>query len=278
MDFGRVKTILIVLFVFVNLFLIYNLINLSSDSKTLDKASIETTISLLEKQQISIDKSLIPTRMEYMDYLNLSNPLTTPDELAYRLLGPAEKQNESFVSEKGTLLISNGLFLWEPKAESISFRHPLPSSQTASSVLDFLKRNGFPVKDFKWAGTLDNGNGNFEVSFQEIFQNQEIFDVKLTVSITKDTIESVHGKWFDIESIKNTGQELKSPLTVLMEFSSTVTEKTIITDFTPGYYTDTSSQNYKNLPGIPCWKITLKSGSVLYYDAVTAEPVRLEGE
>ena len=60
MNFSRAKSYLIVVFVIVNLFLVYNLISMSSSDR-ISVDTIENTIEILNKNNIKLDKKLIKT-------------------------------------------------------------------------------------------------------------------------------------------------------------------------------------------------------------------------
>lgn len=273
MDFGKAKSVLIVLFLFVNLFLIYHLFSLSDDSIRIDRTSIDDTITLLNQRGITIDKELIPTRLDHMDYLELSNPLIDADQFASTLVKSTQKNGDTYVGEGGNLIISDGTFLWEPSDHGQNLGDNLTSRKTSNKVLDYLRKNNFPTNFLKWDNTTDLGNGTYEVHFHQHYMEQEFFHVNLTVLVYEEGILSVRGKYFEIDSVKNTGTALKSPLSILLEFSTSVSanQDATIIDLTSGYYTDTSSQNYKHLPAVPCWKITLKSGETFYYDGITSK-------
>ena len=140
MDFGKAKSVLIVLFLFVNLFLIYHLFSLSDDSIRIDRTSIDDTITLLNQRGITIDRELIPTRLDHMDYLELSNPLIDADQFASTLVKSTQKNGDTYVGEGGSLIITDGTFLWRTIRSWTKLRRQFNKPKNFQQSFGLLKK------------------------------------------------------------------------------------------------------------------------------------------
>ena len=272
MNFGRAKTILIYFFIVVNIFLIYNVLNLSGNSVMVSDETLKDTINILSSNGIELKEGIVLNGYENMPSLELSNPLSNEKEFAQRLIGSNKKNSISYYGEKGILTVYEDIFLFEIKEgfRSNGFKTALPSSKTAKAVIRYLNSLGIDTTYFKWAGTLDKGNGVFEVSFIQRYMSNEFFNSKLVCEITKNGVNSIKGKFFSIDSVSSLKQ-IKSPLEILISFSGKYgrTEKNIvINNITTGYYTEQNSNEFSSLPALPCYKLSLKNGNVYYYDAI----------
>ena len=154
MDFGKAKSVLIVLFLFVNLFLIYHLFSLSDDSIRIDRTSIDDTITLLNQRGITIDRELIPTRLDHMDYLELSNPLIDADQFASTLVKSTQKNGDTYVGEGGSLIITDGTFYAPINTPSTSFKL---SNYPSGTIEGGNFRNSSSNFSFSNQGSINGG-------------------------------------------------------------------------------------------------------------------------
>ena len=135
MNYGKAKKILIFLFLFLNLFLIFQLMHLSKSDTKLNPDSVEKTIALLKKNNISADKKDIPKSVEILDYLELYNPMSD------------EKEFFSTLSGKEKRMENNTFFL----TESIPIEN-----ENQSAILSEIRKVGFKNNKYIFSHFITN--------------------------------------------------------------------------------------------------------------------------
>ena len=88
MNFGRAKTILIVLFVIVNIFLVGYIFVTSTDITTPNSRTVSDTERILKGRNIFLSDKINLSSSENINYLNLKGLTTDERIIASKLLGP----------------------------------------------------------------------------------------------------------------------------------------------------------------------------------------------
>ena len=96
MHWTRVKTILIMVFIVIDIVLLSSIIMTSYTSPKIDATMIEDTINILERNNIKADKSVIPDTIQKMGMVELRNAWTDNDKAASILTGGAGAKTTSF--------------------------------------------------------------------------------------------------------------------------------------------------------------------------------------
>ena len=271
MNFGRAKTILIYFFIVVNIFLIYNILSMSENRVTVSEETLNDTVKILSSNGIELKEGIVLSGYENMPSLELSNPIAKEEKFASLLCGENKKESISYKGEKGILTIYDDIFLFEitQNYRGKEIKSAMPSAKTSKTVLKFLSSLGIDTTYFVWSGTLDKGKGVYEVSFVQKYMSNEFFNSKIVCEVKKDGVYSVKGKYFNIDSASSL-KKIKSPLEIFLSFSGEYGGKDksiIINDITTGYYTEQNSNEFSVLPGLPCYKLTLRNGNIYFYDA-----------
>ncbi len=261
MYFSRAKTFLIILFIFVNIFLI-SIIYSDSREKYISDTAVEQTVSVLQKRNIYIDKDLINRKNDSMFYLNLINPMSEESEKKKNIKGKIEYKEDIY-----TFIPENGKY---------EFKNLLPGSQTAEEILLILKEHGISSKYFVWDGSLDMGSGIYRATFNQIYDSVPLYSSKLNVFFTKNGIIRTEGLYFNIDSVSSIEENIISPLEILLRLSEYgFEEKTTVNSISRGYYTESVYSSYSTLPAIPCYRVTLINGNEFFFDATNGNIIEL---
>ena len=261
MNFSRAKSYLIVLFVIVNLFLIYNLA-MMSDSDRISAETVDNTIKILAKKNITVSKDIIKTSPESMFYLNLKNPFAEKKAFTDSLNGKAT------ISEKG--------FEFVPEDKNIDFKYLLPSYDAAKQALSHFKDNGLDVKYTKCVGTLDMGEGVYKASFIQSFEGHDLYNTNIDIYYKEGNVINSYGVYYEIASFSAPDERIKTPTEVLIRFSNDFNEKCTIKSIESGYYTEPFKNEYSMISAVPCFMITTDNGNKYYYDAISASLLKID--
>lgn len=261
MNFSRAKSYLIVVFVLVNLFLIYHLVSMNK-SDALSAQTIENTISILAEKDIKVSKELIRTTPVNLFYLNLENPL-------------ADKQN--FIkSLKGKVTVNEEGFEFIPEDKNIKFKYLLPSYDAAIQALSHMKDNGFNGKHLVCTGTLDMGKGVYKASFIQNYDGYDIYNTNIDIYYKEGQVLSLSGVYYNIDTFSAPEESIKSQAEILIRFSGDVGQKCIVKSLESGYYTEAYKNEYSMISALPCYKITTDNGNKYYYDAVLSTLLKID--
>ena len=258
MHWTRVKTILILVFLVIDLVLLSSIIMTSYSAPKIDDTMIEDTISILARNNIKADKSVIPNTILRMGVVELRNAWTDDSKAASVLTGGATTRSAVFAENK------------------FYFTDSVPAAIPAS-------KEGYK-QAFEGMGIYANEdfieiNGNTVTAKQSI-DNKMIFETEVFAETAENGgISKATGYWilFDAErSISKKSESQLTPITsVLINFTENPYKNPAgeeITLIETGYslgtiYRDTQ---HKLVSVIPAYKITCGSGYYMY-DALSGD-------
>lgn len=237
MSWKNIKTFLILLFLFINIFLLVVTYK-ANNAKELSQSNINDTVKLLESNNIFINKNIIPKKSEEYGHIELS---AIPHQ---------EQSSESMfikitLSEKPTYY-TEGNFDEAIKKE--------------------LKKYGFNTKNI----IICKQNGEYHIS--EKINDMHIFNNTLIFGYEEETAY-LKGTWYDyqlydnyIDNVKKNVYATSALISFISEYSG---EKPIsITDICFGYYAviDKTTSNAKSISAAPCYRLTDSKGNLYYYN------------
>lgn len=261
MNFSRAKSYLIVVFVIVNLFLIYHLVSMTK-SDTISADTVENTISILKNKDIRVNKELIKTTPDNLFYLNLKNPLA---------------DRESFINSlEGKVTITEKGFEFIPENKNLKFKFLLPSYDAAKQALSHLKDCGLSAKYLECTGTLDMGEGVYKANFIQSFEGYDIYNTSIDIFYKEGQVISASGVYYDIDSFSSPEESIKTQTEILIRFSGDIQEKCTVKSIESGYFTETFENEYSMISALPCFKITTDNGNKYYYDAVLSTLLKID--
>lgn len=256
MNLGKIKNFLIVLFLGINIYLIFSIA--ASSAFRIDYVTIENTVELLNSSKIGISKGIIPKKLS-----NLKNVETK--NVIYTQRFKTSKYFENFV-------LQNDEFSAAFKNKKIYSEKDKNIIKEIKSVLescgfdcDFMKFSDIKTKD---------GKKTFTISCY--IQNYCFFDNVINVSIEKKEYR-IFGKWYnpqttDVKS-NSKSRETVYITSVLMDLKENEQVKKslpiTITNIEYGYLSDSiyGANGHVSATALPYYKITDNNNNVYYYDA-----------
>ncbi len=249
MNWKNIKSFLIILFTLINILLIVNTVNLSK-AYILSDADISNTVLLLEKNNINIDKKIIPSSAKKYDNIHLT-------DLAF--------SDENMMDKFNIIQSNDGNIIMKFKSDEISNQ-----KNTEKFIYGILKDNNFNVKDIKLYKKTSDG---LKYEMTSYYDGLEIYDNHLDITVNDASIE-FYGKWYtyDTEIInfaqKNNIVYATSALAEFISVKPDTDKKITITDISIGYKSlqDDSTNNIKTIAAVPCYRLTTDKGLVYYYN------------
>lgn len=260
MNWPRVKTILIFLFLAVDIILLAAIIVPSAGMSRIPQETIQTTAELLSSRGVKISPDIIPFRRESMGIVELYNIWPDRPQLAQSLIGSSEIPSNGVIKNGSkTLTLLEDSFKYEDLKDGKSIAHQL---------LDL----GIDLRENAYV------QGDFSIRGWQTIDGKKIFESEIYAAET-DSLVSVSGYWIFSEkekgAIKNTPDTLVDVTGVLIDFLNNSLREDNITIISVelGYstgsaYRDTS---HKLVSVSPAYKISTDSGAYYMYDALSGD-------
>lgn len=233
MDWSRAKTILIVIFLVLNIFLIYNLAADESKVVTISQKDIIDVQTILKRSNIEL-KAQVPNKIKSKSFLKVEDApnmkFTINNEPKDNVKGFNQKKIEKYVE---TYLKSKDIF---PEYAQVS---------------NFTKDN----------------NG-YEIKYKQVFRDNEIFRSYMNIKLSEKGVTSIESHWFNPVGFIDDVKDIKTPLEALLVFAKDAGGEVKITidDISLGYYLSDDIQN-ASVSAVPVWRIKASDGSIYYYNA-----------
>lgn len=282
MNWSRVKTILIILFLFTDILLGIGVISSTHKATAIEPEIINSTVSLLAERSISINPDIIPVKTPGIAYIDAENIISDYDSFAENIFmdnKPRKNDDLTYETDRYILSFSGDSFTYKCKDAEKPFNDIMangdPENRAKTMAADFLTAHGFNIRhaDVQAAKT-ENG---YDIKFTGKSGKIPIFSSAVTVSVTgihSDTgelngVSSVGGSWFNVIRQNGSDVELKSITGILIEFMSEYNsaQPVTVTDLTLGYTVFEADTLHRSATLVPVWRITLSNGNEYYYDA-----------
>ncbi len=276
MSWSKVKTLLIILFLFLNIFLAYNLYYKNGTSGEISTRTIEETVEILKRNNVEIDKSIISRKTRKIKKVEILNSIDTHYSLAKSLIGECYKTEDGYTGELGEIKYKEVAF------EYVNYDKTNKKSITESNAIDvavkFLKEKGFEIKSADVRDFLKNDK-NYIVKFGKSIGDYPVYESYLTVKISSDgMLLGAEGYWPQVKNNSgDTNVEVVNETTVLInllsleEFNYGI-ENTIVDiqlGYTLGSQPETETPILLTL--LPSYRVILKNGENYIFDAKTGE-------
>ena len=253
MNFSKAKTFLIVMFLAVDIFLLYTILINSSVNPFKKNESYEKVVSILESKNI---------------FINTKDPLLNESNLI--LVYYTETNNNTFISQKGEIAFNKGQFDFVPAKENKISSSPL-SKECSEEILKYLEKSGFFVDNLKYVSSVEEKKDIFKITYRHYFYDKELLNSDFIVYIEKDILSRIRGSIYSVDSFDSKVENLKTTEEILLRFSNIAKndEKIYICSIKDGYCHP--DEEYAAFSLIPAMEIKLKTGETYYFDLTDAK-------
>jgi hypothetical protein len=248
---------------------------------TISSDTVEDTVEVLKKNNISVEKSLIPTRMHNMPILQMQNTQQDADAFAERILGEGYTEEKDGDVSKYTLgssiLTVEGCAFSYIKASPSTAITDLNETTVQEHAKKVLERFHLNTKYAVVQAVKKQKDGGYTVAFSQRYAKKDIFNVYITMTFTPQGLKFMKGYWLTPKKFTSEKYPIRHVTSILINFirneDRPKDKKVTITDISLGYRADTNDDvvNIKTAPAIPVWRITTDDGKVYYYEAMTGD-------
>ncbi len=275
MNWSRTKTWLIVLFVGINLFLLFTLAKENIAQSTISEQMVTDTVAVLARNGITVDAQLIPRKMPALSAVEVLNTVTDQKALAESILGgPA-----AYDAQTNQYLRSTAILRFD--GDNIAYININPAQSNVytdtQGAIDYAKAfftdAGFDISKAQMQVKKQTGNET-ELVFTQRLDSYPLLDSRLEITVTKRGVSKMEGCWFymsdDQSGNSGASGRVKEITSVLIDFISDpyrAGSSTEITSITLGYTTGNKNSYHKSVSAMPSWYITTSDGREYYYDA-----------
>ncbi len=256
MNWYRIKTVLIFLFLAINLFLAA-LLGIEALSETrAAKARVTAAAEALEKNGISVSAA-VPHKTPRLGTLTLENPKAEPAEFAAQILGGrATRLGDAWRRDGKTVMLLDKGFVYESGAPKAADKKSVKQMRLA------LESMGFSMT---YAEGFLSGEA---VTFVQVINGVRLFDCALSVYPAADgSIARMEGVWVKIGEAAGEKARVKSAADALLSFLREGKSGSTITKVECGYAVLLKEEGYRTADAVPVWKVETADGNSYYYDA-----------
>ncbi len=256
MRWEQVKTIFIIVFFMVNLFLLVTMMVNQDSSVVISDAALGDLVTILKSGGVDIDKSVIPTRRELARQLDVTNRYDSPDTLLKTLI-----DGDSFrlidITIESTSSTASGFSVTAKPSNAAYFNADTTASQIAALFRDkapsLLSKN----QDDKYTRYV----------YCDIVDGKSIFDSYLLIDITADSEITITGVNWNFDNVVPGAAVYVSNIgEVAADFPRHAAYKPeTISKINLGYYLGERQSGISTVTAIPAWEIVTDK-AVYYFD------------
>ena len=280
MNWSRAKTILIIVFLIVDIFLFYQTYTVEIGNKIVtDKRSIDQVVEYLGKQDIkikcsiptkSISSSLLTVKYKYFDKSDALNIFFDSMENV-----DFNQDDNKFLMENDVVYLeikNNGEILYTNRNANLGEKEVIDEIQSLKNAEKFLRKlNIIDNEIFVLDKTIEDNY--VKLKYSQGFKDMFIDDAILEIKATNKGIAYMKMLWFESIRIGKTKKEVIPPIKALMklpEIFRDVHRTVTVEEISQGYYFNTNIENVKEFDiktveegtAIPVWRIKTNMGYI----------------
>lgn len=269
MNWSRVKTVLIILFLCTDIFLLATYLTSKYASSTISQNVIESTVEVLENNNIKVDPAIIPQKIPSVMSLDADNVISDYEAFAKMVLGDElTKIDFGYESNAGKLTFFGDRFNFVKNSmlDALIDVIPVTDEKMAKDItVSSLQQLGFDLESAEI--TTQKTDSGYTVTLENRANSLPIFNSQVLVELSKSGITSVSGIWFNEADSQGGNIDIKSITAALIDFIPQVASPAEITEIEFGYNIFDKASYHKSSTLIPIWKITLNDGTTHLLDA-----------
>lgn len=270
MNFSRAKTILIIIFIFVNLFLIVVNNLFYNNENTVDA---KTTLKILENNGITAKDGVLKNYASELPGVEIDNLATDEEKLALMLLGKNyNKPRDHYYTTDGETLAVSELSIdfkvINPKEKSYKDVNILNAGNKA---LKTITKKGLGKSYLEVSNVSDSGNNHYFITLSYNFEGHPVFNNNIYATVCNKGLQTIKGTVVSFKNLKKTIYNITPASNILLELPSNSDLKNEfknpqITNIRLGYYLPLGKTE-ASIYAIPAYEIEISNKKVYYYDA-----------
>ena len=274
MNWSGAKNWLIVLFVSINIFLIFTIVKSDMRLSVIEAQTINQTVEILRQNDIFVSADIIPTKMPKLGAIDVENSIADFDNSAKKILGEqvASLSEGHYASSTMRLSLKGDTVLYSDSAPSDNIKE-LNSSSAQRYVTEWLQKHGFE-NNMPSSYAIENDNG-FTVYINQKIDRYNLLDSYFEAQVTKNGITHLSGSWFVPSSeqsiLSNDTARVKPITSVLLDFARDDTRikngSNTISQIDLGYITGEKNIHHTFATAMPMWRIRCSDGKEYFFEA-----------
>lgn len=274
MNWSGAKSWLIVLFAAINIFLIFTLIQINTQSSAIDKQTISDTVNILKKSDITVNPDIIPDTLPKLGAIDVYNNASDTDKLAEQILGEDKSKVNEHMYTLGTKRLGFDGDIMYFSDDSPSDTLSLSNADSAKSyVIQQLRAYGFNLDSA--VSSASEADGLYTVYISQKIDQYALIDSFFHVTLSQNGIYSIEGSWFcpssEQDMFSGDSARVRSIITILFEFvrdnARINAGSNEIVGISLGYITGDKQSYHKHSSAMPMWCIKCSDGNEYYYNA-----------
>lgn len=267
MSWKNIKSFLIILFLIINLYLVFSQYGFnfkSSDFCYVNKKTLSDSISIIKKNyNVIADKAIVPEKVKKLGIIDVTNIIYTKK---------FEKSGYGFKTNGAN---------FEVQIETDTY-----SYNETNAKLEFVKiLSDIGIDKGTYKLSVKKTDIGLVCTAMAVVEPFHIFNASISAVFAPQKI-NLHGSWYlaekDVLEENKRKEEMADIAAVLIDVAALCTKseggKTEIEDIEYGYYVSSYDENSasKTSSAIPCYKIKTDAGIKYYYDSLTGKLLKQE--
>ena len=277
MSWSKVKTMLIVLFIFVNGFMLYNLYFKHGSSPEVSAETVADTVSIMENNNVTIDPAIIRRKANRLRKAEISNSIDARSTLAENLLGSCIETETGYISDEGKLTFNSVAFSFE-NYNSEYAKPGINENNAINLASDLLVQKGFDVKKSDIRDFYSSETG-FVAKFGKDVDGFPVYECYLHIYISPEgVVTRIDGYWPEVfrdnySSAVTCINETAVLINLLTAQGFDTSKKNEVVDIQTGYTLGglPESDSPIMLTLLPSYRVILKNGENYIFNAENGE-------
>lgn len=251
MNWKKIKTVLIFLFLAIDIFLVIWNIMLRHESKVVDEETIINMAMLLEKRGIEIPEGIINEEIPEINGISVRNAMASEAEFVGNILGNRYKKDDNvFYNDVCSVKIEGNSFIIESETQ-------INSGEEAVKWLEGL---GFNLEDTVKA----EYRGEFLI--KSVYKGHDIFGSRIFVK-SEDGKTTAYGSFYYVIEGSETETDISHASSVLPRLIREGISDCAVSSVSVGYKVDDLESKFVEASANPTYRIMLSDGREIFYNA-----------
>jgi len=266
MDVAKAKTIVIILLLAFNVFLLVNNL-MHYDSQSVSKSMLENTETILKQRGVTLECEIPSTPGEGYRLVYIAGGLER-EGTAQKLLGEGYQKSPdgNVMSQDGRKIEFDGdtRFIYTDEAASAP-KENVSEKEAREAALRFLKDKGLLDGSYVPDGAAQKDDGSWILDYIESYNGSLLYDNCFTVTVRGKTVTSLVYQKQQIKGFSSNGIErIEAYQALLARFKEG--SDVVITSIDSGYKLDESRMDeMESVELLPVWRVKIKGGSEPIY-------------
>ena len=251
MNWNKIKTVLIFLFLAIDIFLVIWNITLRHKAGVVDDKTIEDMSVLLHERGIKIPEGLIDEEIPDINGVTVRNVMASEAEFVGNILGKKYEKNDNVFFTSGcSVEIKGNEFVIESNRKV----------KSAEEAEKWLISIGFDLRDTVKA----EHRGEYVI--KSVYKGHEIYGSRISVK-SEDNKTVAYGSFFYVVEGSETETDIRHATAVLPRLIQEGISNCSVSSVDIGYRVDNVGSKFSEAGATPTYRILLSDGREIFYNA-----------